>query len=144
MRRMSRASIILLALVVSTPAGAQSSDTTAARHVAAQRYVSAVPIEPVLDDMIATLSKQIPSDRREEFVTRVRKLVPVDAIQAQTIEALSRHFTVDEIDALTRFWGSPEGRAIMGKMGAYMGEVMPQIQREMLRAQEKARQEMRI
>jgi len=40
--------------------------------------------------------------------------------------------------------GSPEGRAIMGKLGSYMGELMPQIQREVLRALDKAREEMRI
>jgi hypothetical protein len=98
----------------------------------------------VFDEMITTLSQQVPSNRREEFVTLMRKLVPADAMQAVTIETMSRHFTVEEIDAMTKFQGSPEGKAIMGKLGSYMGELMPQIQREVLRALDKAREEMRI
>ncbi len=134
----------LLVLAVATVAAAQSSDSAAARRAAAQRYVSAIPSESVFDEMVATLAQQVPSNRREEFVTLMRKLVPVDAMQAVTIETMSRHFTVDEIEAMTRFQSSPEGRAIMGKLGAYMGELMPQVQREVLRALEQAREELRI
>ena len=134
----------VLALAVATAAAAQSSDSADGRRAAAQRYVSTIPSESVFDEMIATLAQQVPSNRREEFVTLMHKLVPVDAMQAVTIETMSRHFTVDEIDAMTRFQGSPEGKAIMGKLGAYMGELMPQVQREVLRALEQARQEMRI
>ena len=145
MRHVARVTtMLLLALAVSTAAAAQSSDTTAARRAAAQRYVSTIPSESVFDEMITTLSQQVPSNRREEFVTLMRKLVPVDAMQAVTIETMSRHFTVEEIDAMTKFQGSPEGKAIMGKLGSYMGELMPQIQREVLRALDKAREEMRI
>jgi hypothetical protein len=134
----------LLALVVATAVAAQSADSTAARRAAAQRYVSTIPSESVFDEMITTLAQQVPSNRRDEFVALMRKLVPIDAMQAVTIETMSRHFTVDEIEAMTRFQGSTEGKAIMGKLGAYMGELMPQVQREVLRALEQAREEMRI
>jgi hypothetical protein len=145
MRHVARVTtMLLLALAVSTAAAAESSDTTAARRAAAQWYVSTIPSESVFDEMIATLAQQVPSNRRDEFVALMRKLVPVDAMQAVTIETMSRHFTVDEIDAMTRFQASPEGKAIMGKLGAYMGELMPQVQREVLRALEQAREEMRI
>jgi hypothetical protein len=145
MRHAARvATMTLVALAVATAALAQSSDTTAARRAAAQRYVTTIPSESVFDEMVASLAQQVPSNRRDEFVTLMRKLVPIDAMQAVTIETMSRHFTVDEIDAMTRFQGSPEGKAIMGKLGAYMGELMPQVQREVLRALEKAREEMRI
>jgi hypothetical protein len=136
--------MVLLALAVSTGASAESSDTTAARRAAAQRYVSTIPSESVFDEMVTTLAQQVPANRREEFVGLMRKLVPIDAMQTVTIETMSRHFTVDEIEAMTRFQSSPEGRAIMGKLGGYMGELMPQIQREVLRALDKAREEMRI
>jgi hypothetical protein len=136
--------MVVLALAVSSVAAAQSSDTTAARRAAAQRYVSTIPSESVFDEMVTTLSQQVPSNRREEFVALMRKLVPVDAMQAVTIETMSRHFTVAEIEAMTKFQSSPEGKAIMGKLGVYMGELMPQIQREVLRALAQAREEMRI
>ena len=145
MRHVSRVTTMLvLALAVSSVAVAQSSDSVAARRAAAQRYVSTIPSESVFDEMVATLSQQVPANRREEFVALMRKLVPVDAMQSVTIETMSRHFTVNEIEAMTRFQGSPEGKAIMGKLGGYMGELMPQIQREVLRALDRAREEMRI
>jgi hypothetical protein len=136
--------MVVLALAVSSVAVAQSSDSVAARRAAAQRYVSTIPSESVFDEMVTTLSQQVPSNRREEFVALMRKLVPVDAMQAVTIETMSRHFTVNEIEAMTRFQSSPEGKAIMDKLGGYMGELMPQIQREVLRALDRAREEMRI
>ena len=145
MRGVARlATMTVLALAVASAAAAQSADSTAARRAAAQRYVTTIPSESVFDEMVATLAQQVPSNRRDEFVALMRKLVPVDAMQAVTIETMSRHFTVDEIDAMTRFQSSPEGRAIMGKLGGYMGELMPQVQREVLRALEQAREEMRI
>ena len=145
MRHVARVTTMtVLALAVATAEAGQSPHTTRPRHAAAQRYVTTIPSESAFDEMVATLAQQVPSNRREEFVTLMRKLVPIDAMQAVTIETMSRHFTVEEIDAMTRFQGSPEGKAIMGKLGAYMGELMPQVQREVLRALEKAREEMRI
>jgi hypothetical protein len=145
MRRVGRVTtMVLLVLAVSTAAATQSSDSAAGRRAAAQRYVSTIPSESVFDEMVATLSQQVPSDRREEFVGLMRKFVPVDAVETVTIETMSRHFTVNEIDAMTRFQGSPEGKAIMAKLSGYTGELMPQIQREVLRALDKAREEMRI
>ena len=145
MRHAARVTMMtLLALAVATAVAAQSADSTTARRAAAQRYVSTIPSESVFDEMITTLAQQVPSNRRDEFVALMRKLVPTDAMQAVTIETMSRHFTVDEIEAMTRFQGSAEGKAIMGKLGAYMGELMPQVQREVLRALEQAREEMRI
>ena len=40
----------------------------------------------------------------------------------------SKNFTTEEIKALTRFCASPEGASIMKKYGAYMADVMPEVQ----------------
>ena len=108
------------------------------------RHIAAVPVDGVIDDMINTLARQIPEDRRQEFIGLMRKLVPLDGVRAVTREAMIKHFTVAEIDAMTNFYGSPEGKAITKKFGTYMGEVIPQIQVELLRALEKVKEEMRI
>src|SRR5262245_5364100 len=145
MRHAARiATMTLLALAVASAAAAQSADSETARRAAAQRYVSTIPSESVFDEMVTALAQQVPSNRRDEFIALMRRLVPIDALQAVTIETLSRHFTVAEIEAMTRFQSSPEGKAIMGKLGGYMDELMPQVKREVLRALEQARQEMQI
>jgi uncharacterized protein len=47
---------------------------------------------------------------------------------------MANHFTVGELNALTDFYGSPEGKSAMKKFGAYMSEIMPVIQQEMSHA----------
>jgi hypothetical protein len=90
MRRAGRVTtMVLLVLAVATATTAQSSDSAAARRAAAQRYVSTIPSESVFDEMVATLSQQVPSDRREEFAALMRKFVPSDAMEAVTIETMS-------------------------------------------------------
>jgi hypothetical protein len=51
---------------------------------------------------------------------------------------------VPEIEALTRFYSSSEGKAIMKKFGPYMGDLTPQVQAEILRALREVRAEMKI
>jgi hypothetical protein len=146
MRRTIGRVATLAVLVLTWPAAgtAQAPDTPDARREAVLRHIAAVPVDGVIDDMINTLARQIPEDRRQEFIGLMRKLVPLDGVRAVTREAMIKHFTVAEIDAMTNFYGSPEGKAITKKFGTYMGEVIPQIQVELLRALEKVKEEMRI
>src|SRR5262245_41120055 len=120
--------IAMLALVLPAAGAAQSPDTPEARRQAVRRHLAAVPIQRMLDDMINSLAGQIPEARRPEFVDLMRKMVVPDTLRAMTLETMPRHFTVAEIEAMTAFYGSPEGKSIMKKFGPYMGELMPRIQ----------------
>jgi hypothetical protein len=60
--------------------------------------------------------------------------VDIPALEKAATEAMVKHFTVREINALADFHGSPEGRSVMKMFGAYMAEVMPATQREVERA----------
>jgi hypothetical protein len=136
--------IAMLALALPAAAAAQSPDTPEARREAVRRHLAAVPIEGMLDDMINTLAGQVPEARRPEFVDLMKKMIAPDTVRAMTLDAMPRHFTVAEIDAMTAFYGSPEGRSIMKKFGPYMGDLMPRIQAEVLRALQRVKEEMRI
>jgi hypothetical protein len=144
-RRVWRPVVVALALLA-LPAGAmgQPADTPAARRDAALQYLASVPIETIVDDMVAAVAQQLPAARRDEFVRLMRKLMPVDTMKSLTVDGVVKHFTVAEIDAMTKFYGSTEGKSIMKKLGPYMGDLMPQIQNEVLRAIEKVRAEMEI
>jgi hypothetical protein len=48
-----------------------------------------------------------------------------------------KHFTTEELKALADFYGSPVGKSAMQKFGAYMADLMPIIQAEMMKAQAK-------
>jgi hypothetical protein len=51
-----------------------------------------------------------------------------------------KHFSAEELKALADFYGSPVGKSAMSKFGAYMADVMPAIQAEMIKAQAKTNQ----
>jgi hypothetical protein len=50
-------------------------------------------------------------------------------------------FAADELKALADLYASPAGRSAMKKFRAYMTDVMPTIQAEILKAQAKANRE---
>lgn len=110
------------------------TDTPANRLAAAQRYLKAVPPMEMVKETVDQLAARIPEDRREEFREVLGKVVHSDHIEKVTLDAIVKHFTVREINALTAFYGSPEGRSISKKFNAYMAEVMPAIQQELTEA----------
>lgn len=136
--------LVLVGATASAQAPATTPDTPENRRSAALRYMGTVPTEPILADMIAELAKRVPDDKRAQFVELMRKGVPLDRIDALTLTSLVKHFTVAELDALTAFYGSPEGKSVMKKFGVYMGEMLPAIQAEVLRALQQVREEMKI
>lgn len=123
---------------------AQGEDTPSARREAALKYLAAVPTEAMLDDAVASIARQIPEEKRPEFVTLMKKVLQTGMINAVTLDLLVKHFTVAEIDALTRFYASAEGASIMKKFGPYMGDLLPKVQAEILRALQEVRAEMKI
>ena len=49
-----------------------------------------------------------------------------------------KHFTVNELKAMTAFYSTPEGKSIRPKLGVYMADIMPQISKEVVDALTKA------
>lgn len=87
------------------------------------------------------LAAQLPEERREEFKKTLAEVISSEKIEKITLDAIVKHFTVKEINALTAFYGSPEGRSISRKFTAYMADVMPAIQQELANAVEKVHEE---
>jgi hypothetical protein len=59
---------------------AQAQDTMDTRQVAMQRYLRAVPMAKVMEDTYAEMAKQVPPEKRTEFIAAMRKVVRVDKI----------------------------------------------------------------
>jgi hypothetical protein len=55
-------------------------------------------------------------------------------MKAVMTNALVTNFTAKELDALTAFYSSPEGKSIMTKMPVYMAQIMPYVQSTALKA----------
>ena len=109
-----------------------ADDTKEARIQAAERYLAAVPISQLLEDTFREMSKSLPEAIREGFIAQMRIVVRADILEAATRASLIRHFTVDELNAMTEFYSSPHGASAMRKFGAYMADVMPAVQKEMI------------
>ncbi|MFZ9094389.1 MAG: DUF2059 domain-containing protein [bacterium] len=109
-----------------------AEDSKEARTQAAERYSAVVPISQLLDDTFREMSKSLPEAIREGFVAQMRIVVRADVLEAATRASLVRHFTVDELNAMAEFYSSPHGASAMRKFGAYMADVMPAVQEEMI------------
>ncbi|MFB3776802.1 MAG: DUF2059 domain-containing protein [Bryobacteraceae bacterium] len=133
MRRLAVAIVFLCA--GSYPALPQAgSDSPAARLAAARRYLKTVPPMEMVGGSLDQLAGQLPEERREEFRKTLAEVITSEKIEKITLEAIVKHFTVKEINALAAFYGSPEGRSVSRKFTAYMADVMPAIQQELAEA----------
>ena len=111
-----------------------AQDSAADRQAAAARYMSVVPMSKMLEDSFSELAKQLPSDKRAGFISRMKQSVRADTLEQIALDSMVKTFTADELNALADFYGSKPGRSAMQKFGIYMGQVMPAIQAEIQRA----------
>jgi len=124
---------VVTAFALLLPVSAQTvADSPANRLAAAQRYLKAAPPMEMVGETLNQLASQIPEERREEFKKALTQVVISERIEKITLDAITKHFTVREIDALAAFYGSAEGRSITKKFTAYMADVMPAIQKELV------------
>ena len=114
-------------------------DTEASRKTAALELVRVYPQSQIVDDMVDVLGAKMTRDQKFLFSEMLQHEMDWKLVDSANADALARNFTLAEIQAMTDFYGSPEGQAIMSKMGVYMAQLMPVIQRETLRAAEESR-----
>lgn len=125
--------LLLAAVLFAGAASAFAQDTTAAREVAADRYLKVAPMSRMLDDMVSEIGKQLPPEKRASFERDMKLFVRADSLERIARTAMIKHFTTDELNALADFYGSKNGASAMKKFGVYMADVMPEIQAEVQR-----------
>jgi hypothetical protein len=120
-------------------------DTEENRIAAARHYVRVAPMKTIIDNSVGEMAKNLPEDERAQFVQLMTKAIRIEVLQDAAVMSLVKHYTASEINALAEFYGSRVGQSILKKLGKYMADVMPVIQREIIRAanaiQEKERRE---
>lgn len=110
-------------------------DTHGNRLVAARRYLDVASMKDMMRDAVNETAKNLPENSRQPFIQYMNKSLRIDVLEGAALASMAKHFTVKELEALAAFYGSPEGRSAMKKFGAYMGDLMPVIQQELLRSQ---------
>ena len=130
----------VLLLLFSCPALALD-DTPQNRAQQADRYLEAVPPQSMMNDMSSKMAETLPEEQRDEFKTLLQKHLDMARIAEAIKAAMVKTFNADELKALADFYGSEVGKSAMGKMGAYMAEVMPATMKEVQAALVKAQQD---
>lgn len=133
-------SITLFFALLTIPLSALE-DSKANREQEAARYLKATPPKEMFEDMAEQMAKTMPADQREDFKALLVKHLDIEALTKAMTDSMVKSFTADELKALADFYGSPVGKSAMKKFGTYMADVMPSIQKEIMKAQEKAKQE---
>jgi hypothetical protein len=93
--------------------------------------------------MADKMATNLPADQRQQFKQMMTKELDIAALSTAMTDAMVKHFTTEELKALADFYGSPVGKSALQKFGAYMADLMPVIQAEMIKAQAKLNQSQR-
>jgi hypothetical protein len=141
MKKKSLTAMILLIGVATLVFGA--TDTPETRRHEAERYLQATPPKALFEDMADKMAMNLPADQRQQFKQMMTTGLDIAALSKAMIDAMVKHFTTEELKALADFYGSPIGKSAMQKFGAYMADVMPALQAEMMKAQAKLNQSQR-
>ena len=138
MRRVRNFMVIGLLLMASACAdtGQVKSlpDNPENRTAAAERYLKAMPPKDMLQGLATRVAPNLPEKDRTAFVEVMNSADLEKAASRITMEGLVKNFTVGELNAMTAFYGSPEGQSAAKKFGPYMAGIMPQIQQEVKKA----------
>jgi hypothetical protein len=117
-----------------------ATDTPETRRHEAERYLQANPPKALFEDMADKMAANFPPDQREQFKHMMTADLDIAALSKAMTDAMVKHFTTEELKALADFYGSPVGKSAMQKFGAYMADLMPVLQAEILKAQAKLNQ----
>lgn len=131
--------IVLVLLMVSNSFALE--DTPFNRLSQAERYLDVTPPKDLLQDAAEQMAMNFDPSQRQAFKDLITKHLDIEALTKTMKDTMIKHFTADELKALADFYGSAEGKSSMRKFGAYMADVMPSVQAEMVKAIAKANRE---
>jgi hypothetical protein len=114
--------------------------TRQTRRREAERYLQATPPKALFEDMADKMTANLPPDQREQFKRMMTSQLDMAALTKAMTDSMVKHFTTEELKALADFYGSPVGKSAMQKFGAYMADIMPTMQSEIMKAQVKLNQ----
>ena len=136
-----RITVVLLALTGSAFASNVLSDTPENRAKVVDEYLKVIPVKDLLDDLTEKLAATVPENKREAFKSMLTKHFDLDALVAAEKQSLAKIFTVGELRAMIAYQSTPEGKSSMKKMGAYIADLMPVVQAELVKAVQATAQE---
>jgi hypothetical protein len=124
------------------PVAAKPKPITPEQRKAAEGYWKAAQISEMIQESMKRMSMRVPEAERANFKRDISdKLMGSGQIEKKTIEAAARVFSKAELEALSKFYASPEGRSSMEKMPGFMAQLSRIVQMELMGLMEKAKAE---
>lgn len=122
-RRILLAALLPVCLFAAPAAAGDRSDTPENRIEAAKTYLELVPVERMAENVARNIMLIIPEEKRELFRKGVSEGLAEAGIEDIMVKIVAKHFSASEIDAMTAFYGSPEGKAIERKLPGYTADI---------------------
>ena len=115
---------LLSVCLFAAPAAAEDRpDTPESRIEAAKTYLELVPVERMTENVARNIMLIIPEEKRELFRKGVSEGLAEAGIEDIMVKIVAKHFSTGEIDAMTAFYGSREGKAIERKLPGYTADI---------------------
>ena len=137
---MLRLILLLSFLTLSGPVFAQSAGTAEAsaagqsltgepitkeRLALAEQMHDIWPIRTRVESALSSVAESFPEERRPEIKALMRRSIKYDQLEEESIKAMARIFTEDELKAMIGFYSSDAGRAVSEKTGMYEQAIAP-------------------
>lgn len=126
---------LALSIFLTSPSFASTeSDTAEAKARLINEYFSYIPMKQLMDETALELSKRVPADKRQLFIDTMSKNVRIDVLEQAARQSMAKHLTLPELEMFVEFIKRPEARSAMAKMKYYMADLMPVMEKELVRA----------
>ena len=140
-RRILFLAVLPVCLSAAPAVAGDPPDTPESRIEAAKTYIRLVPVERMSDNVARNIMLLVPEEKRDLFRQGVSEGLVKANIEDIMVKIVAKHFNAAEIDAMTAFYGSPEGLAIQRKLPGYTADislhVIPIIQKSVTEVMEK-------
>lgn len=111
-----------------------AEDNAENRARAAERYLQVSPVSQLVDEVMLPLVNSIPAEQRAQFKVQLGERFRANVLEEAMRTALIKTFTTRELEALSAFYGSPDGRGASRKFSRFLEEIQPVLRQEITRA----------
>ena len=140
--------VLLLLVIASACSEAKQSqptqylpDNPENRTVLAKRYLIIAPPGELMHGAADIAVKSFPEQDRKIFLEVMYSTALEEAMYRFELDRMVNKFTLNELQALVTYYGSPEGKSAQEKMGSLSMEVMTHLQQEVKKAMEVAKKQ---
>ena len=113
---------------------ADVADSYGNRIAAARSYLDVVPPSDIVRGMAIEATKNTEDAKQQQQLEQLLRAINIPAVESIMMAAIAKTFTVEEINALKNFYGSPTGRAILKKWPTFWADTQPAMDQEVVRA----------